>query len=448
MKYLGLLVILACIPLVSALLSSGPSGRRQIAFLFGLVPFFTQWAHIIVAPVSWPYWPGYVKGTEISLIDGIALGVIFSLRGNRAAANYAVPFFLLAGFAILSAPGTPAPTAALFVAWQTLRVWLVFVAASRLASDQDGIRAMIGGMVLGLGCNALAALSQRLHGVYQAPGLFSHQNSLGLATHFVALPAAALYVADRRAKWALIGLAAAGAVAILGASRATVGLEAAGLALLIVLIVMVWPSSRSMALLGAGVLGMALLSPLAYKALAPRFASVEHSDYDERRAFTQAALAMLHDHPGGVGANHYVIVANVQGYSDRFKVAAVEGSRSANVHNAYLLTAAEMGWAALVPFIWLTLGTAIHGIVWSLRSRDKRLSVMLLGSCVAQIVMVVHNWVEWVAVTYVIQVVLCLNLGIIAGLIGQVRTARRRSTASDGAPDSPDAAAATMVHSA
>lgn len=430
MKYLGLLLIFALIPLTAALLSSGSAGRRQTAFLFGALPFFSQALHVIVAPISWAYWPGYVKGIELSLTDGMALGILFAMTRNRAAANYLVPFGLLMACALASAPGTSAPTAAVFVAWQILRVAIIYVAASRLASDPAVLRAMIGGMVLGLGCSAVIAAVQHLQGVYQAPGLFVHQNTAGLIAHYVSLPAAALFVADRPARWPLLGLAAAAGVAIFGASRATVGLEAAGLALMIVFAAVFWPTTRSYALLAIGVLGMAVMAPVAYKVLAPRFAAAERTDYDERAAFTQVAQAMMRDHPGGVGANHYAIVANIQGYSARFKVAPTAGSRSANVHNAYLLTGAEMGWAALVPFVWLSLFAALHGIYWCFRSPDRRLALLLLGCSMAQLVVAVHNLFEWIFVTYVVQTIFALNLGAIAALIGQIRVARAQSTRS------------------
>jgi len=423
-KYIGLLIIIGLVPLLAAMISSGAAGRRAVAFLFGASPLFFHAAHITVAPVSWPYWPGYVKGIEISLVDSFAMAVLLTLGGWRASSSHVVPFVLLIILAVTSAFGAIAPTAALFVAWQMLKVLLIYIAATRLAATQGSVRALIAGMVFGLGCNAAAAVYQHFHGVYQTPGLFDHQNSLGMVAHFVVLPAAALFAADHRARWALLGVAAGGIVAILGASRATIGLEAGGLALLIVAIALFWPTPRGFALLAVGAVALAALSPLAYKALAPRWASVQHMEYDEREAFKRAASAMMHDHPMGVGANHYVIVANTQGYSNRGAVTWATGSRSANVHNAYFLTASEMGYLALVPFVWLTVLTALNGLFWCFRSPDKRLSILLLGTCAAQLVVAVHNWFEWVFVTYAIQAMFCLNLGIMSGLIGRIRAAR------------------------
>lgn len=427
MKYAGILAILAMIPLTAALLSSGAGGRRLVAFFLGAIPFFMQSAHIIVAPISWRYWPGYVKGAEISIVDGMALGIILCTYRNRAAANYVIPFFLLAACAVFSARGTIAPPAAMFVAWQMFRVYLIYVAVTRLAANQANIAVMLGGMVAGLGCNAVAAAIQHLGGVYQAPGLFGHQNTLGLIAHYVSLPAAALFMADRRAMWPLLGVGAAAAVALLGASRATVGLEAGALALLVVFAIMIWPTARAMSFMAMAVIGMAVMAPVAYVVLTPRFVAAEVSDYDERQAFTNVAKAMMHDHPTGVGANFYVISSNADGYARRFHVALTTGSLSANVHNAYLLTGAEMGWAALVPFVWLTVLTALHGLYWSFRSSDKRLALVLLGTSMAQFAVAVHNVFEWIFVTYAVQVLFCINLGLVAALVGAVRKSRVES---------------------
>jgi len=444
-KFIGLLVFLALVPVFHSLLLSGPAGRRLVAFLLGFLPFLLQVAHLVVAPISWQYWPGYVKGIEFSLIDALALAVVLTPRAGRARAIHAAPFFAMIAVALLSAFHAQVPPAAVFVGWQTFKVFLIYMAATRLASDASGRRALVAGMVAGLGCNAVWALVQHLGGTYQATGLFVHQNLLGMLAHFVALPAAALYVADQRAKWALWALVAAGAVAILGASRATIGLEAAGLAVLLIGISVFWPQPRGLALTFAGVIALAALTPVALTVLAPRFASVEHSDYDERQAFTRAANAMLHDHPYGVGANHYVLAANAQGYSDRAKVGWGPGSRSANVHNAYLLTAAEMGYIALGPFVWLSILTALGGLVWCFKSRHERLSIALFGTCMAQLVVAAHNTVEWVFVTYAAQVLFCINLGTTAGLIGEIRASRKRSVpvepeAAQPAPTSPQMA--------
>jgi len=100
-------------------------------------------------------------------------------------------------------------------------------------------------------------------------------------------------------------------------------------------------------------LALALVSPLMLQAYNNRMgqqaAAARASGGvvgDERALFEAAAKAMFADHPMGVGANQYVVVASTQGYSERAGVPWNWTSRSANVHNTYLLVAAETAGSA------------------------------------------------------------------------------------------------------
>ena len=48
---------------------------------------------------------------------------------------------------------------------------------------------------------------------------------------------------------------------------------------------------------------------------------------DERVLLNNAAAMILHDHPFGIGANNYIVVANSQGYADSCRRAMVEPFR-------------------------------------------------------------------------------------------------------------------------
>ena len=117
-------------------------------------------------------------------------------------------------------------------------------------------------------------------------------------------------------------------IAILTVSRATLGLAGIGYAAVFLLsAVRRWTARKgAVALLGA--LAIAAASPLVFSSFQQRFSSAPLSDeYAEREAFHRAAEMILLDHPMGIGANNYVMVANLRGYSDRAGVAATAGSR-------------------------------------------------------------------------------------------------------------------------
>ena len=97
-------------------------------------------------------------------------------------------------------------------------------------------------------------------------------------------------------------------------------------------------------------------------------------------AFERAAKSMWRDHPMGVGANQYVVVANSEGYSARAGVIWNWASRSANVHNMYLLAAAETGWPGFLTFIALLLIPTIRGLVFAFRNRCGPRGEIVLGA--------------------------------------------------------------------
>ena len=75
------------------------------------------------------------------------------------------------------------------------------------------------------------------------------------------------------------------------------------------------------------------------------------SSDQERTAMKLAAWMMAMDHPLGVGANQYVVVANLGGYSQRAGVAWNPQNRLAPVHDSYYLVMAEMGIVGLIGFL-------------------------------------------------------------------------------------------------
>src|SRR6059058_5776955 len=77
MKWIFIVALLLIVPTVAGLLRSRPQYLPHACFVVGALPFFLNF-HLYVAPVSWAYWPGIVKGIEVSLLDAIALGIVLA----------------------------------------------------------------------------------------------------------------------------------------------------------------------------------------------------------------------------------------------------------------------------------------------------------------------------------------------------------------------------------
>ncbi len=304
---------------------------------------------------------------------------------------------------------------------------MLFVAASLAAQRPSGLAWLSYGLAAAAILEAAVTVSQRLGGTFQAHGTMAHQNMLGFMLHFVTLPLFALALAGSRSRLVLLGVAGALLAVALGASRATIGFLALGLLLLAALSLLRKSTPSKWKVIGIGLAAAALVAPIAMSGLEQRFASpgIEGSD-EERAAIERAAKLMIQEHPWGVGANNYVVVANVGGYSERAGVIWNQGSRAAHVHNMYLLTAAESGWFGLLALVALFAWPAFCGLRFAIANRKDSRGDIVLGAAIAVVVAAMHGLYEWIFVTYQAQYMFAIALGIIAGVLRQTKYEKKR----------------------
>ena len=419
MKWIFLVLFLLAAPTVAAWLKTKPANAPVIWALLGFLPFVTGPWHLSVAPYSTPVWPGYVKGWEVGLIDGIAVGVIFGTRGRWPKMTLVLPFLAYIFAALIAVHQADFGKLAFSYVFQLIRMFLVFLAISRVTATERGEKAVLTGLVLGLLVQAIYAIIARAGGALQTGGSLGHQNLLGFVSHLVLMPAFALFLAGKWQRLAITGILCGLIVVILTASRATIAFSAVGLGLTL-LFSMTFHSTGRKAVLGAvAVVILAASYPLAQASLNRRFETQKMGFFDEdreREAFAQAARAMLSDHPMGVGPNHYVVVANTQGYSARAGVTWSQGSRATNVHNSYLLVAAETGYLGLFTMDFLLFCAVWYALSTAYRYRRKQGSEVLIGLGCGVLAMSIHSLYEWMFVVYPAQYIFATSLGLIAGL--------------------------------
>jgi hypothetical protein len=398
-----------------------PNQAPKIWMIMGFLPFVLDNLHLFMASISWPEWPGYAKGTEFSVVDALALALYLSLPPTR----HPLPFRLSMAFyffaVLLSTIQTDVPMAAIFYLWQIGRMFLVYAAVARGCAVPRVPLALLQGMAAGLLMEAGLVLWQRIGShMIQAVGTFGHQNLLGVISHFVVFPFFALMLGGRNGRFPMVVVFAGVIVEVLTTSRATVGLAAFGYATVFMLSALrQWTSRKAVVLLTGAMLG-AVVTPLALSSVAHRGTeSIESSD-EERIAFQTAAAMMLADHPMGVGANNYVIVANSGGYNAAAGVAPTLGSRSAHVHNIYRLVAAETGYLGLIAFVILLLCPLAVTLRSFWRYRTDYRADMLIGLGTALLVVYVHSFFEWIFITYPAQYMFAIDVGLVAGLAQQL----------------------------
>jgi len=420
-KWIGLIIVLIAAAVLAEWIRRDPKIVPKVLIAMGFLPFMLDPFHLYMAAISWPDWPGYVKGTEISVLDGLALALYFGLPRPRHSIPFRIAMLLYFAAVLLSVIHADFTVAAMFYPWQLARMFLVYAAVGRACVLFDAPIAILAGMAGGLFMEAVVALWERfaLH-MAQAGGTV-HQNLLGVMSHLALFPCFALLLAGRRGWAPVVGTLIGILVEVLTTSRATIGLGFLAFATVFALsATRQWSPRKGMILLGS-VAALVVLVPVIMMSFQQRFEKVDLSDdYDERAAFQKAASLMIADHPFGVGPNHYVLAANLDGYNRMGGVAAVTGSESTNVHNVYMLVTAETGFLGLMTFIVLLLRSMGVAFLCGWRHPGDQRGDLLLGLGVALLTVYLHSFFEWIFVTFQVQYMFAMDLGLIAGVSQQL----------------------------
>ncbi|WP_263588729.1 O-antigen ligase family protein [Sphingopyxis sp. GC21] len=428
MRILGIVLILISLPVLIWWVRAFPSQRKWAYFAIGILPFTMSFANLDVAFINWATWPGFARGLIVSILDTLAIAILLSAKApfRRLPLLGALCSYIAA--VLMSVFVSHQWVSSSFYVFQLLRVVLVFAAVASVAGRPGAVRWIAFGLAAGAVFQGLVTIEQRLSGIVQAPGTMSHQNLLGLMLHFVTLPLLALLLAGDRSKLLMAGVVASLIAVALGASRGAVAFVLLGLGILLALSLARKMTPHKWKIVGLAVLFLAVVGPVAVTSFGERFSrgtAAALSPDGEREAFERAAKAMWRDHPMGVGANQYVIVANSKGYSQNAGVIWNKNSRAAHVHNIYLLTAAETGWAGLISLIFLFFWSTSRGLHFAFSFRKDPRGDIVLGASVAIFVTAIHSLWEWIFVDYFTQYVFAIALGIIAGTIRQAKTDRR-----------------------
>ncbi len=443
MKWVAIIIVLAVTVPFSAWLRRNPWAIPKVLMLMGFLPFVIYNFHLYMAAISWTEWPsyvkgvgifltawpGYVKGIEISALDLLALTLYLSLPGVRRPlpfrASMALYFFAVS----LSTFSAEVPIAALFYLWQLARMFLVYAVVARACADPRATYALLKGMAAGLFMETGVVIWQRFGlEMIQPHGTVTHQNLLGIMSHFVVLPFFALLLVGRGG-WLPAAVTLAGIpVEVLTASRGTVAVAALGYAVVFILsILRRWTSRKALLLLIGGLTVMAAM-PLVIWSFGSRFTTGGiDTSLVERAAFETAAAMILSDHPFGVGANQYALAANVGDYNLRVVgIPTNPNDLLGNVHNVYWLVAAETGYIGIITFLLLLLRPLTVAFLCSWRNQGDPRGDLLMGLAVALFAVYIHSRWEWVSIDYEVQYMFVLTVGLVAGLAEQLGYWRRR----------------------
>lgn len=428
MKFLALYIAALAVFPISLLLRSHRGFREIFWTIFGTLPFLAATLPMFATGVvTFEGWIGFVYSLEITLLDILAIAGLMSLGARSVSIpfRYTLPVMFFVFTAILSIFQADEPLAAMFGAWQFARMGLIMIVVAKLCYEPTLALSLLRGMAIGMSMHLVTVIYQRfgLH-LTQTPGLFVHQNTLGMTAHLVLFPCLALLLYGYPGLRSQLATAMATMVVVVfTASRAAVGFSAFGIGLIYVLSALAGLTSRKILFAALGVLGLALVGPMVISSFEQRFeaAPLTEDQYDERAAFNRAATYILQEHPFGVGSNHYVHVAKNGGYSERAGVAPSEVNRNNIVHNAYLLAGAETGYLGLLSFIVVLLVPLAVALSEGWRHRQSAEGHLLLGFGVAMAVVYVHSFFEWVTFSREVQYLLFMAMGMTYGIVLRLR---------------------------
>lgn len=434
MKWIALFVALSGILPIVIYLRNNPAAVSWLFIPIAFIPFCgVMFPQVRMALVQFEGRPGLVQDMGLSIIDILAFCVVLATPSRPLPLAFKVIFGLYTGALLLSMFQAQSPAATWFFVWQFLRVVFVAAVIFRAATDDAVPTAILTGLACGVCLEAVLALWQRAHGEIQAVGTFAHQNTLGMIVNLVMIPFFALVLSGSRQRMVLLVPAAGLIAAVLTTSRGTIGLCAAGLALCFLLVSARRFTFRTAAVGLAGAIGVLALAPIVISSFQNRFAATAVvDDYDEREAFEKAAALIFADFPLGVGANHYVVTAKFGGYSDQAGVHNNDINRSAHVHNAYWLAAAETGYPGIITFVLMLLYPLYVALRagWRAPPGDLR-GVLLLGFASALTVVYFHNFVEWIFFDASVQYLFGIVSGLIAALAAQLGYWQREPTPAE-----------------
>lgn len=437
MKWVFLLALILGTPGLAAVLRSNSRYIVLTCFLLGAL-IFPLGPRLWAAPVAWPLWPGLARGIEVSFIDAISIALIVATKSVRIPRSIALPFALYCAALFASTLVAYQSEPALFYVWQLFRAVLLFMAIARVCASIDKAPiALLYGLGAGLVFESFFVIYQYLSGVARPGGSLGHPNFIGLSLDFVVFPTIALMLGTRRILLPGATLCAALIIAVLGGSRATMGLLAIGVVMTLVFSIQHKKTSRKNAFAGMLALLLVAAVPAMLWASNRRTDAAKASSDYERTAMKEAARMMITDHPLGVGANQYVLVANTGGYSQRAGVAWNEDNRAAAVHNTYYLVTAEMGFLGLAGFLALIGSFIVLGFRMLRRHLPEEVGELVPGLLTTMIVAAVHISYEFVFMNSTLHYLYAIAGGMLVAVAARSRAEAKASVARPSATPLP-----------
>lgn len=237
----------------------------------------------------------------------------------------------------------------------------------------------------------LAVIKTRyIDGQYQSRGTFEHQNALAMYTILISMPILSLALGsdNPRHKILFAGFFASCIIIVAALSRASLLVFGFGISLVLIVCLMHKPTRKKILFIGAFSLIAFVGSLISLDTIVSRFNDSGNIASEEYRGIlNNAALAMVHDHPMGIGWNNYALLINAPyDYADHVWNWMVEKNHSIDesrqnscVESHYFLLLAENGWGGLITYGFLIFLTLFRNFRASITPGDIELQLISFG---------------------------------------------------------------------
>lgn len=351
-------------------------GMPALAFILMLNRRWLKWVYWGMAAALCVYIPtsinffsheryrGSSRGMEVSVLHLLACAALGSLalRGKKVQwfPDWGSRIYLVYFLLCLPSLGTAANLLySWFEVWKMLLLPLLFAAVYNYLKTTDDLATVTGALAGFTTVNALVAAKQHFGGVYQAYGVFPHQNSMAMGMLLMGSLFFAGYLSGGLKGWIgkLRGMAFAGAglATMLTYSRGAmamlpVGFGVAGLLCLIGGRTRGWMLRLAPVVL----LGMAVLYEMLPQII-ERFTTAPDASGETRVELALCAREMIKDEPlRGIGINNWGVKINEPyDYAERAGRHTNRGEdfKDGIVETVYLLVGAECGLPALAAML-------------------------------------------------------------------------------------------------
>ena len=418
---LGVLTLLAGVPLAMALLFALPRKGQRVVFAAMVVatsyiqkPFYQE--------VLFQDYRGTDRGFGVTVPDLIFFGffLFLLLRGDRRRRIWwpynSGMWLLVIVVSSLSVLASARPLLSLFTVHKFVRCFVLFWVVVNVVREREDVTAVVWAFIVTtLWQGAVVFLSKYVTQsvVYRSVGTFNHPNALAMYLNMILPVILAVLMAHggtRRANALAAAALLAGAICVLFAkSRAAIALLPVALVGVAAASMLAKPTVRKAMLIAAGLAAVGVVVILAAPRLLRRFETAPTESHLTRVYLNRAALAMAGEGPLGVGINMYSwnlkhTDAYWLVYPDKINVPDPEAfrasdqgqSRLGTAHHVYLLFAAETGWIGMAVFLLFAVRFYWRTLVVFLRERDPFLKAVLLGLLAGFTTVYLQSLLEWV----------------------------------------------------